>query len=306
MTFAMTSRPCPTRTRVPVAALTTFGMGGEVPLLLEPRNRDELVAAIRALRDEGIPFRILGGGANVLIDDRGLDAAVVSTGKFAFIQREGDDTRLLRLAAGLPIPTFVVRMREMGHAGAECLVGIPGTMGGATVMNAGGRHGWLSSIVRRVRVLLADGTETEMEPDPTTFGYRSSVFGDDRIVLETVVAVEPGDRAAIRDRGREILKEKSAAQPLTQKSAGCVFKNPRGRSAGKMLEEAGVKGLRIGGAMVSDKHANFIVNLGGATLRDVNALIHEARRRVFERFGVELEREVKVWERESGSGSAAC
>ena len=288
----------PSRDDAPIAGYTTFGMGGAPRLLIEPRNREELAEAVNTLRAEGIPFRMLGGGANVIVDDRGLEEAVVLTTGFTFMQREGEDTLTLRLAAGLPIPTFISRMREIGQTGAECLVGVPGTIGGATVMNAGGRHGWLSEIVRRVRVLLPDGSEEEMEATDDTFGYRSSIFGDDKIVLETVVELQPGDKNEIRDRGREILKEKSAAQPLTQKSAGCVFKNPDGGSAGRLLDAAGLKGLRVGDAAVSDKHANFIVNHGGATMTDVQALIAEMRRRVHEEHGVELEREVKVWSRE--------
>ena len=162
MDYAMTLRlPCPARTDASIAPFTTFGMGGSPRLLVEPRNRDELVTAVRTLRAEGLRFRMLGGGANVIVDHHGLDEVVVLTTGFSFMQREGDDTRVVRLAAGLPIPTFIARMRELGQTGAERLVGIPGTIGGATVMNAGGRHGWLSDLVRRVRVLLPSGEEDE-------------------------------------------------------------------------------------------------------------------------------------------------
>lgn len=285
------------REGVPLGSFTTFGMGGSPRLLAEPRNYDEFIEAASKLRREKIPFRILGGGANVFIDDRGLDEAVILTTGCSLMIREGEDTRVLRLGAGVPINTFIARMREIGQTGAECLVGIPGSIGGATVMNAGGRHGWFNSIVRRVRILLPDGTDLEVDAADAGFDYRTSNFGDDRIVLETIVELEPGDKKAIQERGREILKEKSAAQPLTQKSAGCIFKNPPDGSAGKLLDAAGLKGLRRGGAEVSTKHANFIVNQGGATLDDVTGLIDEMRARVLEHAGISLEREVKVWSR---------
>lgn len=288
--------PCPSRADVDVGRYTTLGVGGRTPLLVEPRTFDELKGAVRILRAEGLAFRMLGGGANVVIDDAGLDEILVLPTAVNFMQRDGEGTQRLRLAAGLPIPTFVNRTREMGLTGAECLVGIPGTMGGATAMNAGGRHGWLSSIVKRVRLLTKDGEDVELDATEGMFAYRSSNLGD-AIVLETIVELQPGDRARIQDAIKTILKEKSAAQPLTQKSAGCAFKNPPHGSAGKLLEAAGVKGLRRGGAEISTKHANFVLNLGGATYADVIGLMLEARRRVFETSGVTLEREVKVWSR---------
>jgi UDP-N-acetylmuramate dehydrogenase len=191
----------------------------------------------------------------------------------------------------------VNRMCDMGLAGAECLVGIPGSMGGATAMNAGGRHGWLSHIATRVKFLAPDGSLEELAKTDSMFAYRSSIFGD-CVVVETVIALEAGDPALIRAKRTEILKEKGAAQPLKQKSAGCIFKNPEGGSAGRLIEAAGLKGLRKGAAEISPKHGNFIVNHGGARFADIVDLAREARRVVFDRFGVTLEREVKVWSRE--------
>ena len=289
--------PCPTRSDVELAPLTTFKMGGKVPLLAEPRNRGEFVAVIRSLREEGLTFRILGGGANVLVDDRGLDDVIVLTGGIAFMIRESEDTRVLRLGAGLSIPQFVQAVRRMKRTGAECLVGIPGSIGGATVMNAGGRHGWFSDIVRRVSILTPESEEQEHEVGDLTFGYRKSIFGGDVIVLETIVELEPGDRDRSDEMIRQYLKEKSVAQPLTERSAGCVFKNPPGDSAGKILDRAGAKGMTHGGAAVSEKHANFLVNRGGATLADVRGLIGDMQQAALEKCGVELETEVLVWER---------
>lgn len=274
-------------------------MGGNSLLLVEPRTVPEFAAAVRALRQEGLAFRLLGGGANVLVDDRGLDEVVVLTTAINFMMRDNEDGSRLRVGAGLSIPTFVQRCTEQGLAGAECLVGIPGTMGGATVMNAGGRHGWFSSICRRVRVLTPEGAEEEVAVGDDTFGYRSSIFGD-CAVLESVLELARGDREESKARIRTYLKEKGSAQPLTEKSAGCIFKNPPGGSAGKVLEQAGVKGWREGGAEISEKHANFIVNRGGATLKEVQRLIERARTAVYEQSGIRLETEVKVWDREVG------
>jgi UDP-N-acetylmuramate dehydrogenase len=287
--------PCPHRTDVELAPLTTFKMGGPVPLVAEPRNREEFVAVVNRLREEGRPFRVLGGGANVLIDDRGLEEAIVLTTGISFLQRDAEDTSRLRLGAGLSIPRFVTAVRSMGRSGAECLVGIPGSIGGATVMNAGGRHGQLSDIARRVRVLLPDGEEEELAVDASTFGYRRSIFGPDLIVLETIVELQPGDKQRSDAQIREYLKEKSAAQPLTQRSAGCVFKNPPGDSAGQVLDRAGAKGMRVGDAAVSSKHANFIVNQGRATLADVSTLIERMRRSVRDDSGILLQTEVLIW-----------
>lgn len=299
MTNAMQLRPpCPFQTDVELANKTTMGVGGKVPLLVEPRNAEEVVAAVNYLRAEGVPFRTLGGGANLLIDDAGLDDAVLLTERSQFCQREGESGLALRVSCGMPIPTFVQRACDMGLAGAECLVGIPGSMGGATAMNAGGRHGWLSHIVTRVKVLTHDGAVEELAKTDSMFAYRSSMFTDS-VVLETVVELAPGDPAVIRAKRTEILKEKGAAQPLKQKSAGCIFKNPTDGSAGKLIERAGLKGLRIGAAEISPKHGNFIVNLGGASFQDIAALIREARRVVFEEFGTRLEREVKSWTRDA-------
>ncbi len=294
--------PCPARVDAPLHDLTTFGMGGRVPILVEPRDVAEFAAAIQVLKKEGHPFRVLGGGANVMIDDRGLDEVVVLTKAVSRIVREGEGTTVLRLGAGVSIPGFVVKCREMSLTGAECMVGIPGTIGGATVMNAGGRHGWFSSIARRVRFLAQDGAEQEIAADDKTFAYRHSIFGD-CVVLETVVELKPGDAKAVQEATKTILKEKSAAQPLTEKSAGCIFKNPpaeQGGSAGKVLEAAGVKGMRVGDAVVSEKHANFIVNRGQAKFKDVMALIEKMKQAVFETQGVKLETEVKVWAHEAG------
>ncbi|MFH0945571.1 MAG: UDP-N-acetylmuramate dehydrogenase [Planctomycetota bacterium] len=290
--------PCPTRTDVGLAPLTTFKMGGKVPLLAEPRNREEFVAVIRSLREEQLTFRILGGGANVLVDDRGLDDVVVLTNGITFMLREGEDTRTLRLGAGLSIPQFVQAVRQMGRTGVECLVGIPGSIGGATVMNAGGRHGQFSDIARRVSILTPESEEQEHEVTPETFGYRRSIFGGEVIVLETVVELEKGDRDRSDELIRQYLKEKSLAQPLTERSAGCVFKNPPGDSAGRILDRAGAKGMSRGGAAVSEKHANFLVNRGGATLADVRSLIEEMQQVALEKCGIELQTEVLIWDRE--------
>lgn len=290
---------CPTRTDVALAPLTTFRMGGRVPLLVEPRNREEFKAAIGELRREGLSFRVLGGGANLLIDDTGLDDIVVLSSGLSYTMRESEDTRVLRLGAGLSIPRFVTQTRDMGRTGAECLVGIPGTIGGATVMNAGGRHGWLSHIVRRVRVLLPDGQEEELAVNDEMFGYRSSIFGDELIVLETVVELEEGDRDRSDEQIRTYLKEKNLAQPLTRKTAGCVFKNPPDGSAGKLLEAAGVKGWREGDAEVSEIHANFILNLGEARMVDTSRLIRRMQHAVLEQSGVELHTEVRLWARDN-------
>lgn len=266
-----------------------------------------MAAAIRTLRAEGIAYRVLGGGANVLVDDRGLPGAVIVTDQVSRWIRT--DRGTFWVECGHSIQMFVQRAKQQGLGGIECLVGVPGSIGGAVAMNAGGRYGEIGALVRRVRVLTPDGDVEEVEPDEHTFSYRSSIFGSDLPVVAAEIALQSVEKKALEERVRRILKEKGAAQPLTEPSAGCAFKNPDpercSESAGRLLERAGVKGWRVGGAEVSNKHANFVVNRGGARLDDVLALLRRMREAVAERFGVRLEREVKVWSRDGSDEAGA-
>ncbi|MFH2000069.1 MAG: UDP-N-acetylmuramate dehydrogenase [Planctomycetota bacterium] len=273
---------------------TYVGIGGAVPLLLEPRNREELMEAIETLRKENLAFRILGGGSNLLVDDRGLSEVIISTRSLSRLYKIEDDELSFGVEAGVSTARFVTTCQKFGLSGAECLIGIPGTMGGAAVMNAGGRHGSISSLIRGAKILTSEGTLEHRDLSPQVFGYRSSTLKDE-VVVELTVSLVKGDKKAIWNSMSTILQEKKKTQPLMKKSCGCIFKNPECGSAGKLLDSAGMKGRVSGGAVVSDLHANFIINKGHCSFKDYYSLIQLGREEVKRIHGVDLEQEVETW-----------
>ncbi|MBU0755150.1 MAG: UDP-N-acetylmuramate dehydrogenase, partial [Planctomycetes bacterium] len=251
-------------------------------------------SVVKILHDEGLPFRMLGGGSNLLISDRGIPEVVISTRFLSQTNRISKEKGLYRMEAGFSLARFVSASHKLGLQGAEALVGIPGTVGGAAVMNAGGRHGTLGDLIRTATVLTSNGEMETREFKPEDFGYRNSPLKD-ACVLEIEVHLETGNPDRIWEKMTSVLQEKKKAQPLMGRSSGCVFKNPEGQSAGRLLEAAGMKGRRIGDAVVSEQHANFIMNLGNATSDDYYALVSEGRDRVRQEFGIDLDREVELW-----------
>ena len=320
--------PCAAIRDADLAPRTTMRVGGRARWLFEPAHPDEFVEAWRAAREEGLEVRVLGGGANVLVSDDGFDGAVFSTARMARIFRPhreegadwsagaeervgeaslgrvgatGDESEPCELVvwAGKGLLALVRATRELGWSGLEPLAGVPGHLGGGIAMNAGGRYGELWDVVRRVRLLLPDGEIVERERAECNPSYRNGNLGE-AIVLGAVLGFDRSTRHAVEERVRELLREKSAAQPLTEHSSGCIFKNPDpelsdGRSAGKLIEDVGGKQLSRGAAVVSPKHGNFIVNTGGARALDVIGLIEDLRRLVRDRTGIELETEVRIW-----------
>ncbi len=294
--------PCAALYQADLAARTTLFVGGRIEWLLEPANPDEFVVAWRAALDRGYRPRVLGGGANLVIADGLQHGVVITTARMVRFFREEFETRdepVLVAWAGAPLPGLVRAARELAWTGLEGLVGVPGHLGGGVAMNAGGRWGEMWDVVARVSLLSSAGEVFELACEQARPRYRDGNLGD-AVVLSAVLRLERGRRQEIRERMRQYLSEKSAAQPVTERSAGCVFKNPdrersNGRSAGELLEDCGAKGLRRGDAIVSPKHANFIVNTGRARASDVFALIEDVRRLVADRTGVVLETEVKIW-----------
>lgn len=278
----------------PLSRHTSFGIGGPARLFYEPRSEEEAVAVVRSCRRDGEPLFVLGGGTNLLVRDEGIDGAVVSLRKSSAIRFEG---RRARVDAGASFPRLVSDGVARGCGGVDALVGIPGTVGGALVMNAGGKYGELCQFVERVRVVDREGTARTLSREEAGFAYRTSRLGE-FVILGADLVFPEGDREAARARLREIIVEKSRTQPLAARSAGCVFKNPAPKvAAGRLIDEAGFKGKIVGGALVSPVHANFLVNRRGARASDILGLIREIRERVRERNGVELELEIKVWPR---------
>lgn len=301
-------------------------VGGRAEWLLEPATIEELHAAYLACRERGIAPRVLGGGANLVIDD-GLHAgAVITTARVNKLFRTGTpgstgdplagaiedlarvaprereaDSRLVAWC-GATMPAIVRAAAELGWSGLEGLAGVPGNLGGGVAMNAGGRWGDMWDVVELVRVLDADGAVHDLPRERCAPRYRDGGLGS-AIVLGAVLHLRVDDPPAVRERVRGYLLEKRRIQPVTEWSAGCIFKNPPreasdGRSAGKLVEDAGAKGRTRGDAIVSDLHGNFIVNRGGATAADVLTLIEDVRDLVRQKTGVRLETEVKIWRAE--------
>ncbi len=288
------------RSDVPLAPMTTFRVGGPADWLIETRSSVEMLALIRLAHEFGVPLTVLGGGSNVLVSDTGVRGFVVRP-------RGGDITRLdehsVDADAAVTINGLVRWTVARGCAGLEAWAGTPGTVGGAVFGNAhfGGRL--IGELIDRVRVADRDATTREVPAGEMAFGYdRSRLQTTGEILLSAVFRVSPGDPAALRATARESLAYRKRTQPLDTPSAGCVFQNPQpGRdvvppgipwSAGALVDRAGLKGVAIGGAIVSAAHGNFIVNTGAASARDIRALIERCRAVVRERFGVELREEI--------------
>ncbi|MHC4970810.1 MAG: UDP-N-acetylmuramate dehydrogenase [Planctomycetota bacterium] len=276
----------------PLAPLTTWGLGGPAQLYVEPADTDELAETLRLLRRLGIPFRILGGGSNLLVSDRGVRGAVVSLARLARIEAHADGT--VSAEAGARLHRVVTFAANRGLEGLESLVGIPGRVGGAVFGNSGSKYGAIGDAVTALDLLEPDGTLTHVVPNEFFFRYRGSNVGD-RVVVRAHLAVGAGEPRVLRARIRELIAERRSSQPGWNGNAGCVFRNPEGLSAGRLIDEAGGKRLRVGKICVSRIHANFFLNEGGGTEGEVQRLVHRVRERVREVHGIELEWEVRRW-----------
>jgi UDP-N-acetylmuramate dehydrogenase len=277
--------------REPLAPHTTLRIGGPARVLLRCGRREGVVAALQAIREAGVPWLVLGVGANVLVPDAGLDAVVLTlVGDLASISLEGER---IRAGGGAQLARVVREAIGAGLAGVECLGGIPSTLGGALAMNAGAYGQEVLDVLAWAEVVEEDGTVRRFERSQVGGGYRWSVLGKGRIVTSVELALRAEDPEVLRARVREAREHRQRAIP-PEPSAGSIFRNPAGDYAGRLLELAGCKGLRRGGAEVSQRHANVIINTRGATAADVRALVAEMAGRVRERFGIRLELELKV------------
>lgn len=286
---------------------TWFGIGGRADRLATPTTDDELAACLM-LDPELV---VLGDGANLLVDDPGVAALVVSLRGPRFTGWTIDDrTGAVRVGAGANLPKLINEAVRRGLAGLEGLAGIPASVGGALVMNAGGAFGQIADAVVRVHARRRDGSPITLERRDIAFDYRRSGLHD-LVITDAELALTPAEPAALRTRLLEVMEYKKASQPMAAKSAGCVFKNPtlhadlpsiaaRGSrvSAGLLVDRAGCKGLAVGGASVSHRHANFIVTAHGARAGDVIDLLRLVRQRVDDTFGVRLEPEIVIWGRD--------
>ncbi len=285
------------RWHVAMAELTTLKVGGPAQALVVPENMDEVLRLINGCRTGKIPFYIVGGGSNLLVTEAGFAGLVIALDRnFGEISRVGQDSRgrtLVEVEAGCRLARLLNWCADRDLAGLEFAAGIPGTVGGAVVMNAGARGGEIKDVVAAL-TWLSGGETVKKDRRELDFAYRTLHRPDDAVVLSALFALSPGDGAAIRRLCLERVAERRRGQPTAHGLAGSFFKNPEGAAAGKLIEEAGLKGTAIGGAMVSELHANFIVNTGEATAADIIRLMDLVQARVWEVHGVRLEPEVKI------------
>jgi UDP-N-acetylmuramate dehydrogenase len=283
----------------PVARYSTYRIGGPSTVLL-PAAAEDVGAALRFADEAGVPWFALGLGSNILLPDEGLDALVIRLGKgLDSVRREQE---LWTIGAGLPAPLAARRTAESGFAGLHIFVGVPGSVGGGVYMNAGCHGGDWSEVVERVTVVDRSGRDTVLQRSQIPFTYRRSGL-DGRIVLEVTARLRPENQATLDHAIDEMFEWRQKGTPFNQPCCGSVFKNPAGpswkkeggpRTAGQLIEAAGLKGFTIGAAQVSPLHANYFVNTGGATAADVRRLIEHVQKLVEEKFGVRLEPEVKL------------
>ncbi|MFQ5862700.1 MAG: UDP-N-acetylmuramate dehydrogenase [Candidatus Brocadiales bacterium] len=278
----------------PLKHYTSFGVGGSADVFAEPANILQLQEVLRYGMDQGLDISVLGKGSNVLVPDSGVRGLVVHLSGQFFNRIERRAPGVVVGGGGVSLPRLVRKATDWGLEGLEPLVGVPGSLGGAMAMNAGGKYGTIGSYVKGVTAIGYDGELCHYERGEISFGYRSSSLSR-VIVLEVELELRRGSRDAILNRMLDIFQEKRRVQPLTSKSAGCIFKNPKGYSAGALIDKLGLKCMRIGDAMVSSKHANFIINLGSATAAQIIELIYRIRNEVKRRFGLVLDMEIKVW-----------
>jgi len=278
---------------VPLSRFTTIGTGGPARVLARPEAIDELEEALRWAASEGIATETVGLGSNLLVHDDGVDALVLKlAGTLVDAWVEGE---LLVAGGGATNAVCLHRAREAGLGGFEFAAAIPGTAGGGVRMNAGAYGSDWRAVMIDATVVDAGGVRTST-PDGLRLSYRHSSLGPGEVVAQVRFGLTPRSPEAVKAGVAALLAQRKATQPTNKRTFGSVFKNPpAGPGAGQMIEECGLKGYRIGGALISTRHANFIENAGDATSADAVGLMTEARRRVHERFGVELEHEVRFW-----------
>lgn len=277
----------------PLGRHTWYRLGGPARFLFRPRDAEDLASLLARAKHEDIPVKVLGSGANVLISDDGFDGVVVRLDNDAFCNTTWRG-RSVKVGAGVDLMPLARRCSEQGLSGLEYLAGIPATVGGAVRMNAGGRFGEFGTVVHEIDVLCTDGGVETWPHDRIGFRYRRTDLGDS-IVLSAELELVEDDPNRVKRIFDDLLEYKERSQPLSGRSAGCVFKNPVGHSAGALIDQAGLKGARCGKARVSRRHANFIVAERGATASDVMYLIDLIRDQVRKVFGTELETEIEIW-----------
>ncbi len=277
----------------PLARHTTFCIGGPADYLIQPSCTEEVAAVLHAAKRSGMVLTILGNGSNVLVRDKGIRGVVMKFDEHMSYLR--CEKQAIIAGAGTVLADVAKYACDLEMTGLEFAIGIPGSIGGAVYMNAGAYEGELSSVVAAVTAVCPDGRIVRFLKSDIQFSYRHSIFQENGcIICEIEFALHQGNKEEIQSKMLELTVKRENKQPLEMPSAGSTFKRPSGYFAGTLIEQAGLKGLQIGGAQVSLKHAGFIVNTGGATACDVLSLIKEVQKRVYDTFGVHLQPEVRV------------
>ncbi len=289
----------------PVGKMTHFVIGGQADALVRPRSADALSLLLRRCHDSQVPFRVLGNGANLLVDDIGIDGIVVKLDHDCFKQTRyhtTDQGEALHAMSGADMATTLMETVRHGLDGLTAMTGIPASIGGAVRMNAGGKYGCISDTLDTITCLSTTGELITHTKQNIQFGYRESRIAEP-IILSATFTLQQCDPIPIRDKVKEIFAWKKSCQPLADSSAGCAFKNPllpdgTRMSAGKLIDNAGLKGLSVGGASISKQHANFIVTNANATARNVIDLMQTVRERVKDKTQIHLQNEVVTWSRD--------
>jgi UDP-N-acetylmuramate dehydrogenase len=278
---------------VPLAPHTWYKIGGPARWYIRPRSIEELFEASRRCVENEIRIYVLGLGANILVGDQGVEGAVFRLDEECW-RTVKFDKNIVEVGAGVDMQKLILRTCRQGLSGIECLAGIPGTIGGGVRMNAGGKFGDIGAVVTRVMVMDSEGTIFDRLKDDLVFDYRRTNISAP-FILNATLELEEDDPERITKKTKEIWMYKRNTQPLNTKNAGCIFKNPRGLSAGALIDQAGLKGMTVGGAQVSTVHANFIVAQPGCLADDITRLVKIIQEKVFERNQIHLETEVRIW-----------
>jgi len=278
----------------PMAKHTWYGIGGEADYYITPRNVEQLKDVAKRCNENEVPIYVLGFGSNLLISDNGVRGAVIKLESDEFKKIEFHDDKITAWA-GAELSKLVLECVEKGLSGIECLTGIPGSIGGSVRMNAGGSFGDIAAAIESVSLMDYKGEVFEKSKPELMFDYRHSNITA-KYILNAKLQLSKGDPDQILRNVKEVWIYKKNHQPLNTRNSGCIFKNPRGMAAGALIDRAGLKGLQVGKAQVSEKHANFIIAHEGCSSHDVLTLIENIQKRVREQFEVELEREIEIWE----------
>ncbi|HJT23162.1 MAG TPA: UDP-N-acetylmuramate dehydrogenase [bacterium] len=275
----------------PIGSYTTYHLGGATAAFVQPQTIQDLAELLRCLTHASVPYLMLGGGSNVLFADEGFRGVVIRLGRgFQGLHIEGDR---VRAKAGTQLVTVLSKAREAGLGGVEFFAGIPGTIGGAVVGNAGAKKAWIGPSVDELTIVTPHGEVKHLKKADYTYSYRnSSLKLSGNVLVEVVLKLKKEPKAEIEKKVKEYFKVRRGKQPKTEKNAGSVFKNPEGNFAGRLTESVGLKGFKVGGAKVSEIHANFIINEGAATAHDVVAVMREIQKRVWGEYQIKLEPEI--------------